>query len=154
MPRFNRDAQDTPQEFFKPNLPKSYAARLGYIGRQLDRSNMRSITIVEISGSFIIRSIERRSDVMVLNEVVAEDFASADYRQSADVNPASYEAMLRVIGEELDEYVAANIAIVERSSAFEFVGWAHGSAAGESTYVPFATTYTRADLQIWATQQR
>lgn len=150
MPIFNRDSGDAQQEFFKPALQRSYTERLRHIGRELDQANMRSIAIVEISGSFIVRAVERRTNSMVVSEVVAEDFANAERHRTAMVNSASYEAMLRVLGEDLDEFMAANIAIVERGSSFEMVGWAHGTAAGTSTYVAVDVTYPFADLQIWA----
>lgn len=129
-----------------PDVPRNYLGRLGYIGRQLDDSGCRSISILEYSGSFIVRAIDRRSNDVLLTEVVQEDFDQGLPQRSDGPQSGSYEALLRALGNEMDNRVAANVAIIERDESFQTVGWQRGHVADRILYVPFDTDYERRSL--------
>lgn len=154
MPIFNRRNPDPPREDpVRPGL-ESYAGRLKHIGRVLDQARVRSVAIVEVSGNYIVRAIDQKSGDLVLSEIVQEDFERGVNGGSRTPPLDSYEALLPVIGQDLDERMAANVTIVELDQQFDTVGWVHGTAAGRSTYVAIDRNYPRAMLQSKAKPDR
>lgn len=154
MPIFNRKPAEPEQKRPRQHVPGTYAGRLQHIGRVLDSSGARSASIVEVSGNFIVRAIEKKSGNLLLSEMVQEDFDREHGNGPGRAPATSYEALLPLIGEDLDERVAANIAIIETDDAFEMVGWVHGTAAGRSTYVLIDRAYPRDLLEFKAGQRR
>lgn len=147
MPIFNRKNSEASRNEVSQWDPGTYAGRLRHIGRMLDDTRVRSIAIVEVSGSYIVRAIEQKSGDMMFREIVQEDFEHGANRKSRTLLPDSYEALLPEIGKDLDKRQAANVAIIELTQEFHMVGWVHGTSAGRSTYVAIDRDYPRTMLQ-------
>lgn len=153
MPLFSRRDVDT-SAFKMEEVSDDYFGRMGYIGRLLDESASRSVVIVEISGSYVLRAIDKASGKAYMSEVVPDDFAHGHPKSPSAAQPSSYEALLRVIGQDMDRRIAANVAVIERASSFEVVGWQRGEAAGHVSYVEYVQRYDRTDLQAMAERMR
>lgn len=153
MPIFQRPKRDT-APFLLEAVPNTYVGRLGCIGRQLDSSGCRSVSIVEVFGNYIVRGNDQQTSAMLMTEVVPEDFQAGMVRNPVPPSPSSYEAMFRTLGAELDARYAANIAIVEGINHFHVVGWERGSAGDQLTYVVFDQSYGRNHLQRQAGMNR
>ena len=141
MPLFGRDKQE-PESLPEMGSFSTYADRLAYIGRELDATDCRSVAIVEVSGDFIVRTTDTSSNRLVLGEVVEDDFRAGKSSVGGLLQRSYYEPLLREVGHDLDERVAANVAVIERQRAFQVIGWMHGEAAGRATYVRFDRLYT------------
>lgn len=153
MPFFQRPKHDT-APFLLESIPKTFHGRLGYLGRQLDAAGCRSVSVVELFDSYIVRATDRQTGVLLMTEVVPEDFDAGIERKPSTPSPSSYEAMFKVLGRELDGRVAANIAIVEGVNHFHVTGWERGSAGDQLIYVVFDQSYGRNYLQRLAGMAR
>jgi hypothetical protein len=153
MQSFRRKKEDT-APFERESVSSTYEDRLGYIGRMLDEEGCRSVSVVELSGAFILRATAKSNSTVFVSEVVAEDFEGGHVRLPFKPQPSSYEALFRAIGRDQDRRVAANIAIIERKASFEVIGWELGETISKQTYVVFNQLYDRATLQRLAEEQR
>jgi len=153
MQSFRRKNEDT-APFDREAVSKTYEDRLGFIGRMLDEEGCRSVSVVELSGAFILKATGKRDSTVFVSEVVAEDFERGHVRLPFKPQPSSYEALFRAIGRDQDKRVAANIAIIERKSSFEVIGWEFSETLSKQTYVPFNQRYERIALQKLAEEQR
>lgn len=153
MQSFRHKNEDT-ASFEHESVGNTYEDRLGYIGRMLDEEGCRSVSVVELSGAFILRATAKRDSTVFISELVTEDFERGHVRLPYEPQPSSYEAMLRSIGHDQDKRIAANIAIIERRSAFEVVGWEFSETMSKQTYVVFNQVYERTALQRLAEERR
>lgn len=120
-------------------LIPSYQNRLRTIGRHLDLSGHRSITIVEVEGGFIARAVWRRDRDIDLFQFPDDEFPermilATESRGEGErgeipspLAPTGWEDALRAVGRWLDEHHATMIVIAESPSVLIVSGETHPS---------------------------
>lgn len=113
-----------PRELLNP----TYQNRLRVIGRQIDVNRYRLVSIFEVDGGFLLRSISERGRIADALEFADRDFphwATEAYRNRGSgerpvsmskLLPTGYEDFLRAIGAALDRHQAEAVTVAEFAS--------------------------------------
>ena len=141
-----------PDDLLRP----TYQNRLRLIGRELDHSGYRGVTILEVAGGFLARGTQSGSrspealefpDQNFL-QLVQSAFAARGEgerkRASSLLLPTGYEDFLRALGYRLDTHMAAAVSVTELEG-FVAVGGVAKVEASEQTNVGPLQWLMRAD---------
>lgn len=125
----------------------TYQNRMRVIGREMDVSEYRTVSLWEVGGGFLVRGTRRgrRSpealefldrDLPQLVEVTAR--GDGERRQpTSTLTPTGYEDLLRAIGRGLDEQTAEAITFNELSTSIVVAGLAKMDGTAHATPLPF-----------------
>lgn len=139
-------ATEIPQQLLEP----SYQNRLRVIGRFIDEGAMHSLTVIEVTGGFVVRA-SRENDPWpqlmefgdrqltgMLRQAVQARGEGETPRESRELIPTGYEDLLRAIGYELDQRVAENIVLTELPSMIAVTGFEPVIGIGDASFRPFS----------------
>jgi hypothetical protein len=126
----------------------TYQNRLRVIGRQLDLARCRGLSLLEISGGFLVRAATPDARTPATWEFPYGDFegliagAIAARGEPArprvhPLLPTGYEDFLRALGHRLDEEYAEAVTVTELDGFVAVGGVGLAAAHGRSTAAPF-----------------
>ena len=143
-----------PQHLVEP----TYQNRLRVLGRLIDDERLHSITLIEVSGGFMLRGMrdvdpwpvllefDDRRIAKMLRRAPEMRGAARGLRISTDLIPDGYENFLRSLGFELDQRIAENIVVTELPSLFAVSGFEPVLGYGEASYRPFSDPLAPLDI--------
>lgn len=125
----------------------SYQNRLRVIGREMDVSEFRAVSVWEVGGGFLVRGTRpgRRApealefldrDFLQLVAVTARGDGERRQRTGA-LLPTGYEDLLRALGRRLDKHLAEAVAISELTHSVVVSGMAKVDGAAHAAPLPF-----------------
>jgi hypothetical protein len=120
------------------------------LGRFIDERALHSLTIIEVTGGFVVRATSDgnpwpqllefgdRQLAGMLRQAVRARREGETPRQSRELIPTGYEDLLRALGYELDERVAENVVVAELPSMLAVSGFEPVIGFGEASFRPFS----------------
>jgi hypothetical protein len=153
-------ATEIPQQLLEP----SYQNRLRVLGRFIDEGALYSLTIIEVSGGFVVRASREddpwpnllefgdRQLADMLRQAVRARGEGETPRDSRDLIPTGYEDVLRALGYELDQRIAENIVISELPSLIAVSGFEPMIGIGDASFRHFSEPYGPDDVDHMLTR--
>ncbi len=130
-------------------LRSSYQNRLRVIGRHMDLGGFHSITLLEVSGGFLVRALivgNRTPQALEFSDrdfpqLVSNAFKQRDEKQrtraKSELLLYGYEDFLRALGYRFDQQLAEAITVTELERFVVVGGVAMVEGAGQQSLAPF-----------------
>lgn len=134
----------------------TYQNRMRVIGREMDVSEFRAVSLWEVGGGFLARGTRTGHRTPEALEFLDRDFqqlvavtarGDGERRQrSGALVPTGYEDVFRAIGRRLDDQLAEAVTLSELSASIVVSGLAKSNGSAHAALSPFEWTYDADDV--------